>query len=240
MVPVRAFEGRSQADDSVVVSDEAFGGAVALRGGVVGTEDALGVPFLDPCGEGCGGGGAGDCDGTLLPGGEEIEGEDRERVEGAGGEDDGGWPVGVEQAQQGGDDGAEIVAAPGGAIEQALGGGGDAEQPVLAAQAPRPALGSGELGDVAGGLDALVLVEAARVGGDDVGAVEDGRRRAAAISGAGWKPSSCPPSVPFVWTASAGGTSNAGSTPTARPRPAGRMRRFRFCGRSWAPPSPPA
>ena len=49
-----------------------------------------------------------------------------------------GGAVGVEQAQQGGDDGADIVAAHGGVGEQALAAGCGPDQPVLAAAGGGP------------------------------------------------------------------------------------------------------
>ena len=55
VVPVQAVEGRAQADDPAVVSDEPCRGVIALAGGVVGAEDPAGVPGLDPFGEACGG-----------------------------------------------------------------------------------------------------------------------------------------------------------------------------------------
>ena len=84
-----------------------------------------------------------------------------------------GGAVGVEPAQQGGDDGADIVAAHGGVGEQALAAGYGPDQPVLAAKAAGLTLVPGELGDVLGVLDAGRLVEAARMAGDDVHTVED-------------------------------------------------------------------
>ena len=55
VVPVQGVEGRAQADDPAVVSDEPCRGVIALAGGVVGAEDPAGVPGLDPFGEACGG-----------------------------------------------------------------------------------------------------------------------------------------------------------------------------------------
>ena len=55
VVPVQAVEGRAQADDPVVLSDQPGGGVIALAGGVVGAEDPAWVPGLDPFGEACGG-----------------------------------------------------------------------------------------------------------------------------------------------------------------------------------------
>ena len=84
-----------------------------------------------------------------------------------------GGAVRVEQAQEGGDDGADIVAAHGGVGEQALAAGRGPDQPVLAAKAAGLTLVPGEVGDVLGDLDAGVPVEAARMAGDDVRAVEN-------------------------------------------------------------------
>ena len=84
-----------------------------------------------------------------------------------------GGAVLVEEAQKGGDDGAEIAAALGGVGEQALTVGRGPDQPVLPAQAPGMTLVPGQAGNVLGDLDAGALVEAARVGGDDVSTVED-------------------------------------------------------------------
>ena len=55
-----------------------------------------------------------------------------------------GGAVRVEQAQEGADDGTDIVAAPGGLVEQALAAGRGPEQAVLAAKAARLALVPGE------------------------------------------------------------------------------------------------
>ena len=84
-----------------------------------------------------------------------------------------GGAVPVEQAQQGGDDGAEIAAAPGGVGEHALTVGRGPDQPILPAQAPGMTLVPGQAGNVLGDLVAGALVEAARMGRDDARAVED-------------------------------------------------------------------
>ena len=84
-----------------------------------------------------------------------------------------GGAVLVEEARKGGDDGAKIAAALGGVGEQALTVGRGPDQPVLPAQAPGMTLVPGQAGNVLGDLDAGALVEAARVGGDDVSTVED-------------------------------------------------------------------
>ena len=53
-------EGGSHADDPAVPSEQPFGGVIAAGGSVVGTEDAAGVPVLDPGGEAWRDGGDGD------------------------------------------------------------------------------------------------------------------------------------------------------------------------------------
>ena len=84
-----------------------------------------------------------------------------------------GGAVLVEEAQERGDDGAEMAAALGGLVEQALAVRRSLDQTILPAKAPGVTLLPGQLGDVLGGLDAGTLVEAARMGGNDVRAVED-------------------------------------------------------------------
>ena len=79
--PSRAGRG---ADDPAVLSDEPGRGVIAVLGGVVGTEDPAGVPGLDPFGEACRGGAGGDHGASLAPGRDEMQGEDRQGVEGAG------------------------------------------------------------------------------------------------------------------------------------------------------------
>ena len=76
-------------------------------------------------------------------------------------------------AQQGGDDGAQMATAFGGVGEQALAVGRGLDQPILSAKAPGMTLLSGQFVNVLGVFDTLRLVEAARVGGDDVRTVED-------------------------------------------------------------------
>ena len=84
-----------------------------------------------------------------------------------------GGAVLVEEAQQGGDDGAQMATAFGGVGEQALAVGRGLDQPILSAKAPGMTLLPGQFVNVLGVFDTLRLVEAARVGGDDVRTVED-------------------------------------------------------------------
>ena len=81
-------------DDPAVLSDEPGRGVIAVLGGVVGTEDPAGVPGLDPFGEACRGGAGGDHGAALAPGRDEMQGEDRQGVEGAVCEDHGVRPIG--------------------------------------------------------------------------------------------------------------------------------------------------
>ena len=94
VVPVLSVEGRPRADDPAVLSDEPGRGVIAVLGGVVGTEDPAGVPGLDPFGEACRGGAGGDHGASLAPGRDEMQGEDRQGVEGAVCEDHGVRPIG--------------------------------------------------------------------------------------------------------------------------------------------------
>ncbi len=88
-------EGGAQADDSGVASAETARGVIAVSGGVVGTEDAAWVPGLDPSGDAGGDGAGGDHGASPAFCRDELEGEDRQDIEGVGGQDDGGGPVGL-------------------------------------------------------------------------------------------------------------------------------------------------
>ena len=83
VVPVVTVEGGSHADDPAVPSEQPFGGVIAAGGSVVGTEDAAGVPVLDPGGEAWRDGGDGDHGTFPALGRHEMEGEGRQGVDGA-------------------------------------------------------------------------------------------------------------------------------------------------------------
>lgn len=67
------------------------------------------------------------------------------------------------QPQQAGEERAHIVATQDCIGQKALAFGRGVEHPILAPKAPRIPLVPGEVGDVAGDLDAIILIEAARV-----------------------------------------------------------------------------
>ena len=90
-----AVERRAQADDSVVALHQLRGVSIAVRCCAPGAEDACGVPGFDPFGGCWRGGSGGDGDARDLEFGGEMEGQDRQGVEGVFCEEDGARPVRV-------------------------------------------------------------------------------------------------------------------------------------------------
>jgi hypothetical protein len=84
-----------------------------------------------------------------------------------------GDAVAIEQAQQGGGDGAEVVAALGGPGEQLGAVGCGPGKAVGSAMLASLAFARRQLRDVSRILHLLALVVAARMRGDDIGAVQD-------------------------------------------------------------------
>ena len=127
VVPVLSVEGRPWADDPAVLSDEPGRGVIAVLSDVVGTEDPAGVPGLDPFGEACRGGAGGDHGASLAPGRDEMQGEDRQGVEGAVCEDHGVRPIRLSRHP--------VAAARGEVRRSAQGGSGAAAGKISAPRA---------------------------------------------------------------------------------------------------------